>query len=251
MKITNIIITFLLVLFGQACKPTDPNATTSTTVTKYVGCTAAAQGTGTCIRWMDRTIYFGYSTGANPNRNNEFQKQTIKNALTEIQENTMLGRNYWTFKDVDESLLNPVFEAGLSSSEYKSFILIWDDASFNDFVVNSLGGAVPDLNAVTVINSAFKRKFYMIFRASCFTSSATCNNITSTGISALVARQVGLLTGLKPLSCATFPNDVMCASVPVDSQWGVTNKASYFAAQNGMLEVILNNPNYYDEYIPN
>lgn len=244
-----IIILITLLTSFYSCKQTETTGTT-TTVTKYVGCTASAEGTGKCIRWMDRTIYLAYSTGANPTRNNEFQKAAVKTALQEIEQNTMLGRGYWTFKEVDESLLNPVFEAGLSQNEYKSFILIWDDVSFNDFVVNTLGGSVPDLNAVTIINSAYKRKFYMILRASCFTSSSTCNNITTNGINALIARQIGMLTGLQPLSCSLYPNDVMCASVPNDNQWSLSNKAAYFAAQNGMLEVILNNPNYYDEYVP-
>lgn len=254
-KIRILFIAIISIMFAS-CKPTADESAKTTTITKYVGCSAAAEGTGQCIRWMDRKIYLAFSTGANPNRNNEFQKQKIKDALqNEIGSNTILGRNYFTFTEVDESLLNPIIEVGLAQSEYRSFILIWDDASFNDFVVNQLGGNVPDLNAITVINSAFKRKFFMIFKASCFNSNATCNSITTNGINGLIARQFGLLTGLPPEKClnpldTTCPVKTMHPDLPSDNQWNDTNKSQWFAEFNNILELIYNNPNYYDEYVP-
>lgn len=221
-----------------------------TVVTKYIGCTKALEGQGDCIRWMDRQIYFAFSNASNPTRNNEFQKAKIKEALEEIQDLTMLGDNYFTFTEVDEGLLNPIIEPGLSPNQYRSFILIWPDSEFNNFVVNQLGGNAPDPNAVTVINSAYKRKFFMIFKASCFESNAACNSITTPGLNALVARQLGLLTGIPPVSCDDDPEDVMCATVPTDVQWNELNKQRWASTEDNILEVILNNPNFYDEYIP-
>lgn len=200
-------------------------------------------------RWMDREVYFAYSSGSNPNRNNEFQKAKIQAALQEIQQLTNLGDNYFSFKEVDEAILQPIYDPGQSNTEYKSFILIWPDADFNDFIVNTLGGSVPDNNAVAVVNSAFKRKFYIIFKASCFTSSASCNSITENGLRALLARQIGLLVGMPALQeCAGDPSNTMCASLPNNDQWNDLNKIRWVNSFNNSLETILNNPNFYDEY---
>jgi len=202
-------------------------------------------------RWMDRVIYFAYSTGSNANRNNEFQKAKVQDALKEVANLTNLGENYFSFQEVDEAILQPIYQAGQSANEYKSFILIWDDTSFNDFVVNTLGGSVPDNNGVVVINSAYKRKFYMILKASCFTSSATCNNITQNGLRALIARQLGSMVGMSMRSdCSADPENTMCASLPTDAQWNDFNKSRWVNSFNNSLETILNSPNFYDEYTP-
>jgi hypothetical protein len=244
MKLLKLTLGILFLVSLSACN----KESETTVVTKYVGCSKALEAQGDCIRWMDRNIYMAYSNGTD--RNNEFQKAKVKEALVEIQQNTILGENYFTFTEVDEGLLSPIIEPGLSPSSYKSFILIWPDAQFNAFVVNTLGGNVPDANAITVINSAYKRKFYMIFKASCFSTSPACNNLSTPGLRALVARQLGFLTGLPPVNCAADPENVMCASAPSDLQWGELNKQRWQSTENNILEVILNNPNYYDEYIP-
>lgn len=234
-----------LVVVTTSCQKdnTDP-----TVVTKYVGCTKNLENQGDCIRWMDRHIYMAYSNGTL--RNNEIQKGKLKEIFKEIEKATTLGEGYFDFTEVDESLLNPIIEPGLSPNQYKSFVLVWPDADFNDFVVNQLGGNVPDPNAVTVINSAYKRKFYMIFKASCFETAAACNNISTVGLTAMVARQLGLLTGIPPVDCNDEPENVMCASTPTDTQWSLLNKQRWVSTENNILEVILNNPNFYDEYVP-
>lgn len=244
MKLLKLTLSILVLVSLSACNKDSE----TTVVTKYVGCSKALEGQGDCIRWMDRNIYMAYSNGTD--RNNEFQKAKIKEALQEIQQNTILGDNYFHFAEVDEGLLSPIVEPGLSPNNYKSFILIWPDAQFNSFVVNTLGGNVPDANAITVINSAYKRKFYMIFKASCFNTAPQCNNLSTPGLRALVARQLGFLTGLPPVNCASDPENVMCASAPSDVQWSELNKQRWQSTENNILEVILNNPNYYDEYIP-
>lgn len=202
-------------------------------------------------RWMDRQIYFAFSSGTNSERNNEFQKAKVQDALKEIQEMSNLGKDYFSFQEVDEAVLQPIYTVGQSENEYKSFILIWPDTDFNNFVVNTLGGSVPDNNGIAVINSAFKRKFYMIIKSSCFTSSAACNSITQNGLRALIARQLGSLIGMPILQdCGTNPETTMCASLPNNEQWNDLNKLNWKNSFNNSLETILNNQNFYDEYVP-
>lgn len=202
-------------------------------------------------RWMDRVIYFAYSTGGNPQKNNEFQKAKVQETLSEIAANSTLGSGYFSYQEVDEALLQPVIEQGQSSNEYKSFVLIWPDVDFNNFIVNTLGGAVPDQNGVVLINSSFKRKFYMIVKSSCFTSSAACNGISSQGLKALIARQMGFLVGIPPQTttqCNSDPENVMCP-LANNEQWNDANKIRFLNTFNNSLEAILNNPNYYDENV--
>jgi hypothetical protein len=218
------------------------------------GCNTSTSPSGTTsavpdYRWMDRTIYFAYST-SETDRNNPFQKQKVQDALDAIASSTSLGEGYFNYTEVDESLLQPVTTATTQASTFNSFVLIWPDAVFSDFVVNQLGGQVPDPNAVTVLDSAYKRKFYIIMKASCFTSNTACNSITSNGINAMVARQLGIMTGMSVKDCATYPNDVMCANTPTDNQWLITSQQSWTAAFNNVLEAILQNPNFYNEYQP-
>ena len=233
MKLVLGVISALTLFFASACG----NTVTNTTIAP-------------AYRWMDRTLYFAYSNAAIPERNNEFQKSKIQDALNDIALNSNLGANYFNYQELDESVLTPSLTQSVSADEFKSFILIWPDADFSDFVVNQLGGMVPDPNAITVLNAAYKKKFYMIFKASCFESSSACNFITeATGLRALVARQIGLMTGLSIKNCTSFPNDTMCASAPNDIQWSPTNKQQWLSSLNNVLEAILNNPDFYNEYI--
>lgn len=203
-------------------------------------------------RWMDREVYFAFSSGTNPQKNNEFQKARVQDALKEIEKNSNLGEGYFSFKEVDEAILQPIYIPGQSANEYKSFILIWPDADFNNFVVNTLGGSVPDNNGVTIVNSAYKRKFYMVIKSSCFVSSSACNSITQNGLRALIARQLGSLVGM-PIKqdCSLDPENTMCSPLPNNEQWNDFNKLRWANSFNNSLETILNNPNFYDEYIPN
>ena len=201
-------------------------------------------------RWMDREIFFAYSTGGSPQRNNEFQKVKVQEALDEIAMGSTLGQGYFNYTQVDEALLQPVLEPGNSALAYKSFVLIWPDVDFNNFIVNSLGGVVPDQNAAVIINSSFKRKFYMIIKASCFTSSSSCNGISAQGVKALIARQMGFLVGIPPQTpaqCTSDPANVMCPLASND-QWTDSNRIRFMNSFNNSLEAIVNNINYYDEH---
>lgn len=203
------------------------------------------------FRWMDRKIYFAQSSGLYSQRNNEFQKQKIKEALSEIAESSNLGSNYFEFYDVEEGLLSPIIQQTISEDEFKSFVLILPDEDFSDFVFNQLGGISPDPNAVSVINSAYKRKFFVIFKASCLSAGVNCDSITgSLGLRALVARQLGLLVGLSEKDCSIYPNDVMCATKAKDSQWMPSNRDPWISIFNNQLESIRLSPGFYDENFP-
>lgn len=198
--------------------------------------------TSTSYRWVARTIYLAYPDSTDSSRNNYFQKESIKDAVQEITKNSMYGENYFTFTETDEADLTPI--AQQASTDLKSFILIWPDSVYNVYVSSTFGSVVPDTNAVTVINAANKRYFYMIFKASCFQTSASCNYISSVGLKALIARQLGFLNGLSSADCATSPGDVMCTT-PSDTQWSTQNSFKFYNALNNMLETILNTVGFY------
>lgn len=210
------------------------------------GCAAKDQSSTnqTSVRWMSRTIYLAYPDATDSSRNNYFQKDAIKTAIKEVEIGSMLGQGYFTFVEADESSLDPI-TAQTASTDLKSFILIWPDSVFNVFVSSNFGSSIPDPNAVTVINAANKRYFYMIFKASCFETSSLCNNISTNGLKAMVGRQFGLLNGLSTVDCSVYPNDTMCATLPSDTQWTSQNSFKFFNSLNNMLENILNTAGFY------
>jgi len=215
----------------------------------FISCSSDDEETiTTSQRWVDRQIYFAVADGSDPDRNNFFQKERIQESIGEIELITSFGPGYFNFTEVSETLLIPTTGEALVEDQ-RSFILIWPDAVFNDFVVNTLGGGTPDQNAVTVINAANKRKFYMIFKASCFNTTATCNNIGVDGFKALVARQFGFLMGLGQADCSVNPTSVMCASNSFisDSQWSENSQIIYANSMNNILEQILNTPGFYSQ----
>lgn len=193
-------------------------------------------------RWMDRTIYFADPNLSDPQRNSFFQKQKVQDALNEIASGTDLGEGYFSYVQVPESEIEPIVTAATSVS-FKTFILIWPDSVFNAFVEQKFGTGIPDQNAVTVLNAANKKQFYIIVRASCTETSATCGNITTDGFRALIARQLGFLVGLSK-SC-TNPQSVMCSTSPSDVQWLDINKEGFFNTFNNQLENILNTQGFY------
>lgn len=226
--------TILILLLFCGCGQTSMNTTSSSS-------------SGPTGRWMDRQVYLALS-GSSPQRNNIFQKNKVKTVLNEIQSTTSLGAGYFTFTEIDEGVLQPVVAQNTTTVAFKSFILIWPDDVFNDWVMTNMGGSIPDTNGVMVINSAHKREFYMILKSSCFDSaSAACNYMGDQALYALIARQMGLLVGMNLKDCTLTPYDAMCATSPTDSQWSTANKLMWANSFNNVLETILANPNYYDE----
>lgn len=202
------------------------------------------------LRWMDRTIYLAVPSNANDqDRNNIFQREATKEALTEIASLTGLGDGYFTFKEVEESTLIPSLSPDAVEGEQRSFVMIYPDSLFSE-IMSQAGGNTPDTNALTVLNSANKRKFYIIIKASCFSSGSACGGVSPDGLKALIARQLGLIVGLKTRDCTSFPNNVMCPE-PSDGQWQGGNKSSFKASFDNALEVILNTPGFYDTFNPN
>lgn len=205
----------------------------------------------TCLRWIDRDLYFAKQDPFVSNRNNEFHKTQVQEILQTIEKNTQLGENYFRIKTVSPEILDPLRTNNLPQDEIRSFILIWEDAKFEDFIINNLGGFgnVPDRNAITIVNPRYQRKFYMIIRSSCFEASERCSapdndSIAYEGVSALIARQLGFLFRLPNKDCGTDRDDVMCPQ-PDDSQWDEANREEFYSTLTNQMTVIRNNPNYY------
>lgn len=240
-----LLILILLSLMGCETKKEDDGKTKIV----YSACSIAEQSQNKCTRFMDRKIYLSFSLGLDPNKNNEFQKIAVKDALREIAEETNLGAGYFSFEEIDPSFIQPITETTTAES-FRSFIQILPDAEFN--TVAAEFGFIPDQNAITVINAANKRQFFIILRASCFNpNDVLCTHdpsatMGSLGVKALIARQLGVLTGM-PLSCSSFDR-TMCGDFPRDSQWSTTQKSFWAANFNNALETIANNPNFYEEF---
>jgi hypothetical protein len=198
--------------------------------------------TPSASRYMDRSIYLSDPNLEDSNRNNFFQKEKIKDALIDVATSTGLGANYFSFTQAAESELEPVTVSDPNSPQTKSFILIWPDNIFNAYAASKYNSNIPDLNAITVINEANKKQFFMIFRASCFQTSSVCGNIGVNGFKALVARQLGLLVGLN-FNC-TNPLSTMCQT-PSDSQWNEINKFNFSRDYLNQLSTIDSTPNFY------
>lgn len=235
-----------LALFIISCSSSEEENTPERV---YVTCSKSDQAANKCTRFMDRKIYFSFSTSPNPNMNNAFQKQEVQDALEEISEITQLGTGYFTFEEIDPILIEPVTDED-NSSGFRSFIQIWPDDEFIDFA-NEFG-YVPDENAITVLNTSNKRQFYMIIRSSCFIANDTrCSQdagatMGTNAIRALVARQLGSLVGI-PMDCSTSINRTMCPFFPRDEQWTLSEKQYWQANFNNSLETISNNPDFYRE----
>lgn len=216
----------------------------------YVSCSLEEQQANKCTRFMDRVIHLSFSTGSDPSKNNAFQKQEVIDAMEEVARLTQLGSGYFSFKEVDPVLIEPVTEETYAD-EFRSFIQVWPDLEFNEFADE--WGSTPDQNAILVLNKANKRQFYLILRASCFTpNDSRCTNdngavMGSNGIRALVARQIGQLVGI-PVNCSLGDERAMCSDFPSDSQWTLAQRQYWAANFNNALETISNNPDFYEEF---
>ncbi len=220
--------------------------------TIYVVCSQEDFAAGKCLRYMERNIYLAFASGGNPNKNNIFQKQIVKDVMDEVALKTDLGSGYFNFIEIDPSFIEPLTEATQAGMGFKSFIQIYPDDEFNLFA--DKWSFVPDQNAVVVLNSANKRQFYMIIRASCFeTNDLNCTSnaavsMGETGAKALIARQLAQLVG-SPYDCSQGNENTMCASAPSEDQWLVGEKNKYFSMFNSQLETIRLNPDVYDVFV--
>lgn len=206
-----------------------------------------------CLRWIDRDLYFANQDPLISNRNNAFHVQQAIDIIRNLESNTRLGSDYFRINQLSPEVLDPIRPNNLSESEYKSFILIWEDSLFDQFVNDNLGGLsnIPDKNAFSIINPNFQRKYYMIIRSSCFEASSTCSapdndRISFQGLSALIARQIGFLFRLPQADCSTDRNNVMCVQ-PSDDQWSEDERTEFFDTLTNQMLVIQNNPNFYND----
>lgn len=202
-----------------------------------------------CLRWIDRNLYFANQDPFNSSNNNEFHKQKVQSVLKEFERRTKIGEDYFRIKTVSASLLLPKQPIGLKEDEYKSFILIWDDNTFDNYVTANYGSLdnIVDKNALTVINSDFKRKYIIILRASCFQNSDKCDNISDKGLQALILRQIALIFRMSTKDCETNPESIMCVE-PSDSQYEDEDDIQFFYDQiTSQLINIENNLNFFQD----
>lgn len=184
-----------------------------------------------CLRWVERDLYFGISDANVITRNNDFHKQRVKDTLRFVEKFSNFGQNYFRIREKNAEILNPEKPQGLKKNEYESFVQIWEDTKFEDYYTKVSPGwrtnPNTDKNAIAVVNLSYRRKFYIILRASCFEASTRCTNsdgepISDLGVSALVARQLGRLLNLPFPDTCTPKSDgsisIMCP-VPNDKQW--------------------------------
>jgi hypothetical protein len=87
------------------------------------------------------------------------------------------------------------------------------------------------------------------------TGIPTSTIVSSSGSATLNLSQEATLTAINvPFSIQTYSYansfDVMCSTSADDSQWSPTNRDAWIASFNNILEAILNNPDFYDEYQP-
>lgn len=202
-----------------------------------------------CLRWIDRNLYFANQDPFNSSNNNEFHKQKIQSVLKEFERRTKIGEDYFRIKTVSSSLLLPKQPIGLNEDEYKSFILVWDDTIFDKYIIDNYGSLdnIVDKNALTIINSDFKRKYLIILRASCFQNSEKCDSITDKGLNALILRQLALILRMSTKDCSSQPNAIMCVE-PSDIQYEDEDEIQFFYDQiTSQLINIENNLNFFQD----
>lgn len=214
-----------------------------------------------CLRWMERDVYFATSDPFNTSRNNQFHKDFVKDVLKELEKNTILGEDYFRFRELNADQLDPVQSTVTPREQIRSFILIWPDSQFDEFIdTYKPGGStlmtMPDKNSITITNTSYQRKFYMILRASCFEGSqdSRCKDTGPSGMgiggrTALINRQIALLTRLSPVNCNTSEatrRNVLCTK-PSNDQWGKVEKEQFFTALDSQLSTIENNINFFND----
>jgi hypothetical protein len=219
--------------------------------TVYVVCSIADQNAGKCLRYMERDIYLAFS-GSDPQKNNIFQKAVVSEFLDEMACDTDLGCGYFNVSEIDPAFIEPLTSGTSSGGSFKSFIQIYPDIEFNEFADE--WNFVPDQNAIVITNAANKRQFYIILRASCFsTNDFRCtrdNSVTmgSVGVKGLLGRSFASLVGA-PYDCSQGNNNTMCPQFPSEEQWISGEKNKYKALFNSQLEIIRLNPNVYEEFV--
>lgn len=206
---------------------------------------------GNCISssYMDKEVYFGFAD-VNPENNNSFHKNIVRNCLDEISCGSILGCDYFNYKEEESANLEFTFElVNNGEVENKSFIQILDDSPDFGELFSEAGGS-NDPNAIFQINAAKKDEFRIAFRSSCFDSDNKCIGkeidliIPTENMCSLIARQVGYMVGMENDSCLEFPSSVMC-NEPSINQWNDENKNKWLRRFDNRLEVISNDPNFY------
>jgi hypothetical protein len=209
-----------------------------------------------CLRWLDRNIYFADQNPIIEERNNFFHKDAAKEALRLLELITNLGKDYFNFKDTKENLLNLTPQGGLPEEDVRSFFQFWEDTKFDAYVADHFGGDVENLsdpNFIEIIHPQHKRKYGVAFRSSCFNGESTCITkddvvLSPNGVSALVLRAIGKLFRLPAVDCSVDATAVMCKEAN-NTQFTNETLLEFVAVFNGQLKLITENGNFYEDAV--
>ena len=210
----------------QGCS-TDKAASTATTPTSPAG---------PSYRYFDRELYF--PTGSSVSPEVAAAQALIQASLTDLQNKSSLGQDYFIYDFADDSLLQPVVgPTSYQGRNWRSFFQVWEDQTFNDFAAANVGAA-KDQDLIVALNKNNSQQYFIIARLSCFVAGAACNFATQGQAKAMIWRAFGYLVGMRNGDQA---NSAIMQAGESPAQEADAEAQKYLAAFNGTLERMKNN----------
>jgi hypothetical protein len=187
-------------------------------------------------RYFDREIYL--PTGISVKPEMAAAHEIVRKALSSLEESTDLGKDFFIFKADEDSILQPVTTpTAYQGRNWRSFIQVWDEAAFNEFVSEKVGVAI-DQDTVVAQNEKNTRQYFIVLRLACFVASDACSFATQAQAISLVWRSYGYLIGLRFGDSAA--SAVMRAGMSPEQE-SEAERGKFFAEFDNMLEKIKNN----------
>lgn len=187
----------------------------------------------TTWRFIDRQLFF--ASGVSVSSESSAAQEQVKLALRELELETDLGADFFIFQHDDDSLLQPIAtETVITGREWKSFVQIWDDQTYNDYITNSVGSVLdPDILAVQ--NKDNNQEYYIIFRKSCFIAAESCQFASQDHAKSMVWRAFGYIIGMRFGENAA---SVVMQPGHTDAHTEASEKKKFFAEFDQILESI-------------
>jgi len=146
-------------------------------------------------RYFDREIYLSSGSSVSPEVG--IAQLLIEESLKELETHTDLGIDYFSIKYEDESLLQPIANQTAGSGRaWKSFINIYEDDIFNEFLSSAIGESL-DSDVISAINNKNPKEFFIMLRLNCFISSEKCDSPSQKQAKAFIFRAFGYILGLR------------------------------------------------------
>lgn len=209
---------FILLLFTWACgssSSTDPTPPPADVDWNY----------------FDRQVYLPSGISVTPE--SSAAQEQVKLALRELEIETDLGTDFFIIANQEDSLLQPVAAAQtLTGREWLSFIQIWSDDVFNDYVASEIG-VLPDPDMIVAENELNQEEYFMIFRESCFLAGETCQFASQQQAKSMVWRGFGYLMKLRSGDEST---SAVMTSGHTAAHVDVEQRRRFFAEFNQALE---------------